>query len=83
MQVLSLRTKLGNGKARLVGIDLLETDGIAGADIFTGDITDPEMLEGSGSHWRGSGWCAMTWRQLLRAIGLLIICAQPHCWRQH
>ena len=24
------RTKLGNGKARLVGIDLLETDGLLG-----------------------------------------------------
>ena len=45
LQVSSLRTKLGNGKARLVGIDLLETDSIVGADIFTGDITDPEMLE--------------------------------------
>ena len=45
LQVLSLRTKLGRGKARLVGIDLLETEGIAGADIFTGDIIDPEMLE--------------------------------------
>ena len=45
LQVSSLRTKLGMGKARLVGIDLLETDRIEGADIFTGDITDPEMLE--------------------------------------
>ena len=32
--------KLGKGKARLVGIDLLETEDIVGADIFTGDITD-------------------------------------------
>ena len=45
LQVSALRTKLGSGKARLVGIDLLETDGIAGAEIFTGDIADPEMLE--------------------------------------
>ena len=45
LQVSSLRTKLGRGKARLVGIDLLETDGIVGADIFIGDITDPEMQE--------------------------------------
>ena len=28
-----------------MGIDLLETDGIFGAEIFTGDITDPEMLK--------------------------------------
>jgi 23S rRNA (uridine2552-2'-O)-methyltransferase len=45
LQVSSVRTQLGRGKARLVGIDLLKTDGIAGADIVTGDITDPEMLE--------------------------------------
>ena len=45
LQVSSLRTKLGKGKARLVGIDLLETEDIVGADIFTGDITDPKMLE--------------------------------------
>ena len=45
LQVSSLRTKLGRGKARLVGIDLLKTEDIVGADIFTGDITDPEMLE--------------------------------------
>ena len=30
--------------ARLVGIDLLETERVVGADIFTGDITDPQML---------------------------------------
>ena len=34
LQVSSLRTKLGSSKARLVGIDLLKTDGIFGADIF-------------------------------------------------
>lgn len=45
LQVLSIRTKLGTGKARLVGIDLLETEGIAGADIFVGDITDLETLK--------------------------------------
>ena len=44
MQVVSMRTKLGNGPARLVGIDLLETEGVVGADIFAGDITDPQML---------------------------------------
>ena len=45
LQVSSIRTDLGRGKSRLVGIDLLETDGIFGADIFTGDITNPEMLK--------------------------------------
>ncbi len=45
LQVSSLRTNLGKGNARLVGIDLLETESIVGADIFTGDITDPAMLE--------------------------------------
>ena len=45
LQISSIRTKLGVGKARLVGIDLLETEGIVGAEIYTGDITDPEMME--------------------------------------
>ena len=44
LQVVSIRTKLGSGPARLVGIDLLETEGVVGADIFTGDMTDPAML---------------------------------------
>ena len=39
-----MRTKLGRGPARLVGIDLLATEGVVGADIFAGDITDPKML---------------------------------------
>ncbi|MFZ9135585.1 MAG: SAM-dependent methyltransferase, partial [Candidatus Puniceispirillaceae bacterium] len=38
LQVASIRTKLGTGSARLVGIDLLETEGVVGADIFTGDF---------------------------------------------
>jgi 23S rRNA (uridine2552-2'-O)-methyltransferase len=45
LQVSSIRTRLGAGKARLVGIDLLETEGVVGADIFTGDMTDSKMLE--------------------------------------
>ena len=44
MQVVSIRTKLGQDPARLVGIDLLETESLVGADIFTGDITDPQTL---------------------------------------
>ena len=44
MQVVSMRTKLGQGPARLVGIDLLKTESVVGADIFGGDITDPQML---------------------------------------
>ena len=27
-----------------MGIDLLETEGVVGANVFTGDMTDPEML---------------------------------------
>ena len=45
LQVSSIRTKLGYSKARLIGVDLLNTEGIVGADIFTGDMTDPAMLE--------------------------------------
>ena len=45
LQVVSMRTKLGNSPARLVGIDLLETKGVVGADIFVGDITDSDMLK--------------------------------------
>ena len=43
MQVVSIRTKLGQSPARLVGIDLLETERVVGADIFAGDITDPQI----------------------------------------
>ena len=38
MQVVSMRTKLGNGPARLVGIDLLETEGLLGR-IFLPEIS--------------------------------------------
>ena len=44
MQVASMRTRLGQGLARLVGIDLLETEIIVDADIFVGDIMDNAML---------------------------------------
>jgi 23S rRNA (uridine2552-2'-O)-methyltransferase len=44
MQVASIRTKLGRGPARLVGIDLLETENIVDADIFVGDMMDDVML---------------------------------------
>ena len=44
MQVASMRTKLGQGSARLVGIDLLETEIIVDADIFVGDMMDNDML---------------------------------------
>ena len=40
-----MRTKLGNSAARLVGIDLLELEGVVGAHIFAGDITNSAMLE--------------------------------------
>ena len=39
------RTKLGRGGAKLVGIDLLETDILDGVEIFVGDMTDPAMLD--------------------------------------
>ncbi len=45
MQVASMRTKLGQGLARLVGIDLLETEVILDAEIFVGDIMDSAMME--------------------------------------
>ncbi len=45
LQVVSLRIKLGNGSAQLVGIDLLETEGVVGADIFAGDVANPKVLK--------------------------------------
>lgn len=45
LQVVSIRTKLGSGPARLVGIDLMPTEGVVGAILFEGDIANPEMLE--------------------------------------
>ena len=45
LQVVADRTKLGRGNAKLVGIDLLETDILDGVEIFVGDMTDPAMLE--------------------------------------
>ena len=44
MQVASIRTRLGQGSACLVGIDLLETEVIVDADIFVGDMMDNAML---------------------------------------
>ena len=45
LQVISMRTKLGNSSARLVGIDLLELEAVVGANIFAGDITNSAMLQ--------------------------------------
>ncbi|MGB0756123.1 MAG: RlmE family RNA methyltransferase [Candidatus Puniceispirillaceae bacterium] len=45
LQVVSRRCKLDAGKAKLVGIDLLATDPVAGAQIFEGDITDETSLD--------------------------------------
>ena len=45
LQVVSDRIKLNKGQGALVGIDLLETDPIGGAQILVGDITEPEMLD--------------------------------------
>ena len=40
LQVASIRTKLGISKAKLVGVDLLDTEHIVDADIFVGDMTE-------------------------------------------
>lgn len=45
LQIVSERIKLNKGHGALVGIDLLETDPIGGAQILVGDITEPEMLD--------------------------------------
>lgn len=45
LQIVSERIKLNKGEGALVGIDLLETDPIGGAQILVGDITEPEMLD--------------------------------------
>ena len=44
MQVASMRTRLGQGPARLIGIDLLETEVIVNANIFVGDMMDNAVL---------------------------------------
>ena len=45
LQIASERIRLNQGKGALVGIDLLETDPIGGAQIIVGDITEPEMVD--------------------------------------
>ena len=45
LQIASERIRLNQGKGALVGIDLLETDPIGGAQIIVGDITQPEMVD--------------------------------------
>lgn len=45
LQIVSERIKLNKGHGVLVGIDLLETDPIGGAQILVGDITEPDMLD--------------------------------------
>lgn len=45
LQIVSERIKLNKGHGALVGIDLLETDPIGGAEILVGDITEPDMLD--------------------------------------
>ena len=44
LQIVADRCRLSQGKGKLVGIDLLETEAVTDADIFVGDITDPDML---------------------------------------
>ena len=45
LQVTADRIRLGSGKAKLVGIDLLETDILDGVEIFVGDMTDPVIID--------------------------------------
>ena len=45
LQIAADRCKLGSSGAKLVGIDLLETDVLDGVEIFVGDMTEPEMLD--------------------------------------
>ena len=45
LQVVSDRCRLSQGKGKLVGIDLLETESVPDAEIFVGDITEPDMLD--------------------------------------
>ena len=84
LQVSSLRTKLGWVKPGLWVLTCWKLRTLLGADIFTGDITDPEMLEKVRSAIGGAADGVLSdMAATQRAIGLLIICAQPHCWRQH
>ena len=45
LQIAADRCRLGSSGAKLVGIDLLETDVLDGVEIFVGDMTEPEMLD--------------------------------------
>jgi 23S rRNA (uridine2552-2'-O)-methyltransferase len=45
LQVVADRIRLGSGTAKLVGIDLLETDVLDGVEIFVGDMTDQMMID--------------------------------------
>ncbi len=45
LQIITKRCRLDAGIGCLVGIDLLETEAVNGAQILQGDINDPAMLE--------------------------------------
>ena len=45
LQIVADRCQIGGGTGKLVGIDLLEMDVLAAAEIFVGDMTDPVMLD--------------------------------------
>ncbi len=53
LQIISKRCRLDAGIGCLVGIDLLETEAVAGSYILQGDIHDPLMLEEIKSHLEG------------------------------
>ncbi|MGU9961830.1 MAG: RlmE family RNA methyltransferase [Candidatus Puniceispirillales bacterium WSBS_2018_MAG_OTU23] len=44
LQYASIKIGLTKGRGRLVGIDLLDTDPVVGADILKGDINDDAMM---------------------------------------
>ena len=54
LQIAAKRCKIEAGKGRLVGIDLLETEAVAGAHILRGDIYDHSMLKEIKSYLRGN-----------------------------
>ena len=54
LQIVAKRCKIEAGIGRLVGIDLLETEAVAGAHILKGDIYDYSMLKEIQSYLRGN-----------------------------
>ena len=53
LQIITKRCRIDAGIGSLVGIDLLETEAVTGAQILQGDIHDPLILEKIKSHLTG------------------------------